>query len=78
MCKDEEERKKLIIFINPPFKEAATKTTVTGNLKEDGKPNGFEENKELGGIYEKEDNTEGTGDDGESTKPINPEVENQQ
>lgn len=31
IIKDEEERKKLIIFINPPFKEAATKTTVTGN-----------------------------------------------
>lgn len=28
--RDEEERKKLVIFINPPFKEAATKTTVTG------------------------------------------------
>ena len=30
------------------------------------------------GTEGKEDNTEGTGDDGESTKPINPEVENQQ
>lgn len=27
---DEEERKKLIIFINPPFKEAATATTISG------------------------------------------------
>lgn len=27
---DEEERKKLIIFINPPFKEAATATTIAG------------------------------------------------
>lgn len=31
ILRDEEERKKLLIFINPPFKEAATKTTVTGN-----------------------------------------------
>ena len=31
IIKDEEKRKKLVIFINPPFKEAATKTTVTGN-----------------------------------------------
>lgn len=31
ILEDEEERKKLVIFINPPFKEAATKTTVTGN-----------------------------------------------
>ena len=30
ILKDEEERKKLLIFINPPFKEAATSTTVTG------------------------------------------------
>lgn len=31
ILRDEEERKRLVIFINPPFKEAATKTTVTGN-----------------------------------------------
>ena len=31
ILRDEEKRKKLVIFINPPFKEAATKTTVTGN-----------------------------------------------
>lgn len=31
ILKDEEQRKKLVIFINPPFKEAATATTVTGN-----------------------------------------------
>ena len=30
ILRDEEERKKLLIFINPPFKEAATSTTVTG------------------------------------------------
>ena len=30
ILKDEEERKKLLIFINPPFKEAATRTTVKG------------------------------------------------
>ena len=30
ILRDEEERKKLVIFINPPFKEAATKTTVKG------------------------------------------------
>lgn len=30
ILKDENERKKLLIFINPPFKEAATTTTVTG------------------------------------------------
>ena len=30
IIRNEEKRKKLIIFINPPFKEAATKTTVTG------------------------------------------------
>lgn len=30
IIRNEEERKKLIIFINPPYKEAATKTTVTG------------------------------------------------
>lgn len=30
ILKDEDERKKLLIFINPPFKEAATKTTVKG------------------------------------------------
>ena len=33
ILKDEEQRKKLVIFINPPFKEAATATTVTGNGK---------------------------------------------
>lgn len=31
ILKNEEKRKKLVIFINPPFKEAATATTVTGN-----------------------------------------------
>lgn len=30
ILRNEEERKKLVIFINPPFKEAATTTTVTG------------------------------------------------
>ena len=30
ILRDEEERKKLVIFINPPFKEAATSTTVSG------------------------------------------------
>lgn len=30
ILRDEEKRKKLVIFINPPFKEAATKTTVKG------------------------------------------------
>ncbi|MDE7165838.1 MAG: hypothetical protein K2O17_02290 [Bacteroidaceae bacterium] len=31
ILRDEEERKKLIVFINPPFKEAATATTLSGN-----------------------------------------------
>jgi len=31
ILRDEEKRKKLIIFINPPFKEAATASTVSGN-----------------------------------------------
>ncbi|MCH5309643.1 MAG: hypothetical protein J1E58_07245 [Prevotella sp.] len=30
IIRDEEKRKRLVIFINPPFKEAATATTVTG------------------------------------------------
>lgn len=30
ILRDEEKRKRLVIFINPPFKEAATSTTVTG------------------------------------------------
>lgn len=31
ILKDPEERKKLIIYINPPYKEASNATTVTGN-----------------------------------------------
>lgn len=31
ILRNEDERKKLVIFINPPFKEAATTTTLSGN-----------------------------------------------
>lgn len=31
ILRNEDERKKLVIFINPPFKEAATATTISGN-----------------------------------------------
>lgn len=33
IIRDEEKRKRLVIFINPPFKEAATSTTIVGTGK---------------------------------------------